>query len=89
MNGGDPISYEPQAKHAERIARIIDENNQHLVSPERLSVQALCEIARQLARLAELKEFEMGLEEDEDLDDLSPEDLDEINKLPPAKEAKG
>ena len=85
----------------ERIERILDSNAQRLVSAERLSVVVLCEIAQHLARLADLYEFELGLdeeeeEEEEDLEALArpsasefnklePADLDEINKLPPAE----
>ena len=73
---------------ADRIQQVIDDNDKRIHTAERLSVAALCEIARQLARLADLYEFELGLEE-EDLEELSQElsteDLDEINKLPPAE----
>ena len=71
----------------QRIRNIIQANDQRLVTAERLTVQALCEIARHLARLVSLREFELGLTE-EDLDELAkvgPDDLDEINKLPPAE----
>ena len=70
-----------------RIEKIITANVERLQTSERLTVQALCEIARQLARLAGLKEFEIGLEE-EDLEEIVKVEPEGINPPPAAaKEA--
>lgn len=70
----DPDPPEPRDTEAEeRIQNIEGFNRRNVEGDHEAIVMALCEIARQLARIADLHEFEMELSED----DYEEDDEDE------------